>query len=151
MNHTQIMQKIAHGLAGIVLSGEQKCSHEAQNGRGQPIERELSHPFCHALATPLVNGHMSSCFNISRGVKQGSVLFPTLFLHCDGPSPVMTLRKLDSMSEGGAIHAEDVHTTAVSSDSLSKQDVVLNSFASDSCLKVNTTKFEVIQISPNLL
>ena len=41
----------------------------------------------------------------------------------------MTSRKLDSMSEGGA---EDLRTTAASSDSLSKQDVVLNSFASDS-------------------
>ena len=27
-----------------------------------------------------VNSHISSCFNISRGVKQGSVLSPTLFL-----------------------------------------------------------------------
>ena len=92
---------------------------------------------------------LCSCFDISRGVKQDSVLSPMLFLtvmDCNDFEKV----GMDSMSEGGAIHAEDLLTTAGSSDSLSKKNVVLNSFASDSCLKVNTTKFEVIQIFSQL-
>ena len=50
--------------------------------------------------------------------------------------------------KGGAIHADDLRTTAASSDSISRQDEVINSFASDACLKLNTTKFEVVKISP---
>ena len=49
---------------------------------------------------------------------------------------------------GGAVHADDLRTTAASSDSISKQDAVINSFTSDSCLKLNTTKLEMVKISP---
>lgn len=49
---------------------------------------------------------------------------------------------------GGAVHADDLCTTAASSDSKSKQDAVTNSFTSDSFPKLNTTKFEVVKISP---
>ena len=49
---------------------------------------------------------------------------------------------------GGAIHADDLRTTATSSSTIYKQDEVINSFVSDSCLKLNTAKFEVVKISP---
>ena len=49
---------------------------------------------------------------------------------------------------GRAVHADDLRTTAASSDAISKQDAVINSFASVTCLKLNTTKFEVVKISP---
>ena len=39
---------------------------------------------------------------------------------------------------GGAVHADDLRTTAESSESVSRQDGVINSFCSDSCLKLNT-------------
>jgi hypothetical protein len=76
-----------------------------------------------------VNGFTSSSFNICRGVKQGSVLSPSLFL------TVMNLlmkRLWESecglhvrgMYIGGAVHGDDLRTTAASSDSISKQDAV---------------------------
>ena len=46
---------------------------------------------------------------------------------------------------GGAIHADDLRTTAASSDSVTEQD---KSFTSDSCLRLNTSKFEAVKISP---
>ena len=49
---------------------------------------------------------------------------------------------------GGAVHADDLRTTAESSESVSRQDRVINSFSSDSCLKLNTAKFEAVKISP---
>ena len=42
--------------------------------------RLLKHWYSTSSARVKVNGCVSSCFNISRGVKQGSVLSPTLFL-----------------------------------------------------------------------
>ena len=49
---------------------------------------------------------------------------------------------------GGAIHADDLRTTGSSSNSIYKQGELINSFASDFCLKLNTTKCEVVKISP---
>ena len=49
---------------------------------------------------------------------------------------------------GGAIHADDLRTTASSSSTIYKQDEVINSFVSDSCLKLNTAKFEVVKVFP---
>ena len=50
---------------------------------------------------------------------------------------------------GGAVHADDLRTTTESSESVSRQDRVINSFSSDSCLKLNTAKFEAVKISPS--
>ena len=49
---------------------------------------------------------------------------------------------------GGAIHADDLRMTATSSDSVTEQDKVIKSFASDSCLRLNTSKFKAVKISP---
>ena len=115
--------------------------------------RLLKHWYSTSSARVKVNGCVSSCFNISGGVKQDSVLSPTLFLIVMD----LLLRRMRESEYGlyvrgtymgGAIHADDLRTTAASSDSVSRQDEVINSFASDSCLKLNTTKFEVVKISP---
>ena len=117
--------------------------------------RLLKHWYSTSSARVKVNGCVSSCFNISRGVKQGSVLSPTLFLIVMD----FLLRRMRESQYGlyvrgtymgGAIHADDLRTTAASSDSVSRQDEVINSFASDSCLKLNTTKFEVVKISRDM-
>ena len=49
---------------------------------------------------------------------------------------------------GAAVHADDLRTTATSLNTVCKQDAVINSFVSDSCLKLNSTKCEVLRISP---
>ena len=37
---------------------------------------------------------------------------------------------------GGAVHADNLRTTTAFSNAISKQDAVINSFASSSCLKL---------------
>ena len=115
--------------------------------------RLLKHWYSTSSARVKVNGHTSSCFNISRGVKQGSVLSPTLFLAVMD----ILLKQLRESGHGlhirgtymgGAIHADDLRMTATSSDSVTKQDKVIKSFASDSCLRLSTSKFEAVKISP---
>ena len=100
-----------------------------------------------------MNGHTSYSFNISRGVKQGSVLSPTLFLTVMDLL-LKRLRESDcglhvrGTYMGAAVHADDLRTTAPSAEALSQQNAVINQFARDSCLRLNTTKTEVIKISP---
>ena len=115
--------------------------------------RLLKHWYSTSSARVKVNGQISSCFNISRGVKQGSVLSPTLFLTIMD----VLLKRLRESGHGlhirgtymgGAIHADDLRTTSASSESVSEQDKVIKSFTSDSCLRLNTSKFEAVKISP---
>ena len=49
---------------------------------------------------------------------------------------------------GAAIHADDLHTSAASMDCVYQQDNVIISFSSDTCLKLNTSKCEIVRISP---
>ena len=104
----------------------------------------LKHWYSTSSAMVKVNRHISSCFNISRGVKQGSVLSPTLFLIVMD----ILLKRLRESGHGlhirrtymgGAIHTDDLRMTAASSDSVTEQDKVIKSFTSDSCLRLNTS------------
>ena len=80
--------------------------------------RLLKHWHSTSSARVKVNGHISNHFSISRGVKQGSILSPTLFL-----TVMDLLLKQLRESEcglfvrgtymGGAIHADDLRTTAI--------------------------------------
>ena len=49
---------------------------------------------------------------------------------------------------GAAVHADDLRTTAASAEAVSQQNAVINQFARDSCLRLNTSKTEVVKISP---
>ena len=100
-----------------------------------------------------MNGHISNSFNISRGVKRGSVLSPTLFLTVMDLL-MKRLRESDcglhvrGTYMGAAVHADDLRTTAASAEAVSQQNAVINQFARDSCLRLNTSKTEVVKISP---
>ena len=116
--------------------------------------RLLKHWYSTSSAKVKVNGHISSSFDICRGVRQGSVLSPTLFLAVMD----ILLKRLRESGHGlhvrgtymgGAIHADDLRTTAASSDSVSSQDKVIKSFTTESCLRLNTSKFEAVKISPH--
>ena len=115
--------------------------------------RLLKHWYSTSSARVRVNGHTSYSFNISRGVKQGSVLSPTLFLTVMDLL-LKRLRESDcglhvrGTYMGAAVHADDVRTTAPSAEGLSQQNAVINQFARDSRLRLNTIKTEVIKISP---
>ena len=101
-----------------------------------------------------LNNCLSAPFSISRGVKQGSVLSPSLFL------VVMNslLQRMRSKHNGGflhgifagtAVHADDVRSIALSIQSVISQYSDIHSFTSDVGLKLNASKLEVIQISQN--
>ena len=82
------------------------------------------------------NNIISAPFLISRSVKQGSVLSPSLFLVIMN-SLLQKMRQLncgDSLHGifvGSAVHADDVRSIAPNIDSIVSQSSEIHSFASD--------------------
>ncbi len=101
-----------------------------------------------------LNNSLSASFPICRGVKQGSVLSPSLFLVIMN-SLLQRMRRLNvgaslhGVFSGSAIHADDVRSIAPSIDSIIAQSAELNSFTRDAGLKLNISKLEIVQISQN--
>ena len=99
-----------------------------------------------------LNNNLSAPFSISRGVKQGSVLSPSLFLVIMN-SFLQRMRNLNSGGSlhgtftGSAVHADDVRSIAPSIQSIITQSSEINSFTNNVGLKLNTSKLEVIQLS----
>ena len=95
---------------------------------------------------------LSNAFPVQRGVRQGSVLSPTLFLL------VMDrlLKKLESASlglkindlfVGGFAHADDIRTITNSTSSLNAQLEAVSSFTSENFLQLNPSKCEIVSFS----
>ena len=98
-----------------------------------------------------VGGHLSDPFLVKRGVKQGSVLSPTLFLTImDKLLENMTSEKCGlsvcGTFIGAAIHADDIRTCATTKQSIAKQNSIITRFTNSSCLNLNTQKLEVLQV-----
>ena len=115
--------------------------------------RLVKHWYSTSSARVRVNGHTSNSFKISRGVKQGSVLSPTLFLTVMD----LLLKRLRESNcgllvrgtyMGAAVHADDLRSMAASAEAISQQNTVINLFARDSCLRLNAAKTESVKISP---
>ena len=97
-----------------------------------------------------VDGKCSSMSHgVGRGVKQGSILSPVLFLLVMDP----LLKKLQDSSlglslnsyyAGGYLHADDIRTLSTSSCTLEKQATLVCDFADKNFLKLNVLKCEVI-------
>ena len=93
--------------------------------------------------------HVSPPFALRRGVRQGSVLSPALFLLIMDP----LLRQLQSpsigastnnMYAGGFLHADDIRTLAPSVSSLEAQISIVKRFTEDNFLKLNASKCEIV-------
>ena len=99
-----------------------------------------------------VDGRTSSSFVIERGVRQGSVLSPALFLIVMNPLlQRMQQRRLGATVHGlyaGAFaHADDIRTVTSSKESMEQQINLTLSFTQESGLTLNPQKCEVIVMS----
>ena len=89
-----------------------------------------------------LNNRLSDPLLIGRGVKQESVLSPTLFLTVmDNLLKRMKERNISSSMRGiytgAAIHADDLCTTAAIRDEVLHQADVIQKFTQDTCLNLN--------------
>ena len=98
-----------------------------------------------------MNDQLSEPFVAERGVKQGSVLSPTLFL-------VVMDELLKQMREsnhglslcntyaGAAIHADDLCTIAASKNTLCLQGNMITDFTNKNHLKLISSKLEILSL-----
>ena len=118
------------------------------------------------LLTILITYLIYSAYIIFLYIRCGIILLVVIFLiNCaytgkhlrvvTGPNlvtiaaaPLLSGLHIRGIYMGGAIHTDDLQTTAASSDSVTEQDKVIKSFAADFCLRLNTSKFEAVKISP---
>ena len=96
-----------------------------------------------------LNGSLSHQFSLCRGVRQGSVLSPILFLLVMDP----LLQQMESKNLGPSLagqfmgasaHADDVRTVTSSLHCLEKQAGLVQTFAHQNGLSLNIQKCEVM-------
>ena len=108
-----------------------------------------------ATARVRVDSCFSEKFSISRGVKQGSVLSPTLFLvvmdkltrFLRGSSEGLSVKGLYM---GAALHADDLRISAPSIQCLNRQDKTINQFTAESSLNGHTKSCTQRRVSQSI-
>ena len=99
-----------------------------------------------------VDGMVSGRFVVERGVKQGSVLSPSLFLLVMDP----LLRQLQASGlglsvnryyAGGYLYSDDIRTLATSEESLQWQVALVKAFADKNFFRLNPSKCEIVMFS----
>ena len=99
-----------------------------------------------------IRSQLSQPFSINRGVKQGSILSPTLFLTVMDRllKEMRTERHGLSICQtyiGATIHADVLRTIAESKEAVSQQASVISTFPKAAKLKLNSSKVEVLRIA----
>ena len=96
--------------------------------------------------------HLSQSFPVCRGVKQGSILSPTIFIIVIDS----LLRSLNATHQGlsrlgldvgSSAHADDIRVVSNSVDAVSRLGSCVNSFCSANSLKLNASKTEAVSFS----
>ena len=96
--------------------------------------------------------HLSQSFPVCRGVKQGSILSPTIFIIVIDS----LLRSLNASHQGlsrlgldvgSSAHADDIRVVSNSTDAVSRLGSCVNSFCSANSLKLNASKTEAVSFS----
>ena len=104
---------------------------------------------CKLQSSVRLGQHISPSFALGRGVRQGSIMSPALFLLVMDP----LLRQLQSLSigasvnnmyAGGFLHADDVRTLTTNASSLETQISTVTNFADENFLRLNASKCEII-------
>ena len=99
-----------------------------------------------------LDGRHSDSFFVERGIKQGSVLSPTLILLVMDPflrqlqTSGMSL-SVNNFCAGGFLHADDIRTLATSEASMRYKIDLVKDFAEQNLLKLNVSKCEIVLFS----
>ena len=93
-------------------------------------------------------------FYVQRGVKQGSMISPGLFLLVmDPPSHAVAGLRAGSLHQQllcrAFLHADDVRTLDSSRASLETEATMVEEFAEQNFLSLNAGKYEVVDFSRN--
>ncbi len=99
-----------------------------------------------------IRKNLSQSFCLERGVLQGSVLSPTLFLMVINPLLQLLDKhnigpRINNLFCGAFAHADDIRTIATSRDTLDKQIELIESFTRNNALLLNAQKCEVVCVT----
>ena len=126
-------------------------THLYKRGVNGKCWRLIKSWYQHVESVLKCHGEVSQPFSINRGVRQGFVLSPTLFL-------VVMDSLLQELQRGGgglsiglsisaAAHADDIRCVSNSFEGLQKQFSVIQTFFKNNAIRINPSKTEVVRFS----
>ena len=127
-------------------------SHLFKHGINERCWRLIKSWYTNAKSVVKHGGKLSHPFCVSRGVRQGSVLSPMLFLivmdtllyqlHLSGHGLSM-----NGLTISSAAHADDIRSVNTTIDDLQSQGKLIEQFVQNNAVKLNTSKTELVSFS----